>query len=100
MPLHRRQSAYLAAEAAAGAAGLAAFLCVVLLCFLLLVAGLETASVEAATVAVLAAFGAAVAGACAKDTAATLESKVAAIRDLILNMVGTLITSVAVAPTV
>lgn len=79
---------------------MAAFLCLVLLCFLLFAAGLEAMSAGAAAVAVLAAFGAVVAGACAKDTAATLESKVAAIRDLILNMVGTLITTVATAPTI
>ena len=79
---------------------MAAFLAFFSACFLSLAAALEDASAGAVAVVAAAALGAAAAGACANETAATLESKVAAMRDLILNMVGTHITTVAVAPTV
>ena len=92
---------YLAADAARAAFLAAlAFLCFTVECFLTLVAGLDVAFAGAVAVAALAASGATPAGACAKETAATLESKATAIRDLILNMIGTLKTTVAVAPTV
>jgi hypothetical protein len=101
LSVRRGPLAYLAADAelAAFLAALA-FLCFTVECFLALAAGLEVAFAGAVATVALAAFGAAPAGACAKDTTATLESKAAAIRDLILDMIGTLKTTVAVAPTV
>ena len=89
-PLFSGQLTYLASEAALAAffAALASFFSFLSACFLSL-AGLDVAAAGAVAVAESVVFGATAAGACAKETAATLESKVAAMRDLILNMIGT-----------
>jgi hypothetical protein len=60
---------------------------------------LDVAFAGAVATAAPAVFGDTSAGACANETAAALESKAAAIRDLILNMIGTPKTTVAIAPT-